>query len=112
MRITAAQIAKGKLMQTISAVESVLGEAHGDSEIGTSYSAKAVYSRVKLIKKALDSDVEQLTTDIEPELRLYRSMEKIKSYLQEALHELSCDRINGACKAIDKAIEEADKSAK
>ena len=64
VKTTARDILAGKLSKTLQAVEAAYQEANGDVQVGQSWSANAVRSRVERIRINLFAEMEALANDI------------------------------------------------
>jgi hypothetical protein len=64
VKVSADDVIKGKFAATIAAINGVFKEAKGDVEVGQSYSAKAVASRIERIKETFERDLAELGRSI------------------------------------------------
>lgn len=65
IKVTAEEILAGKFRKTIESLNGYLQEARGDRENGTSWSAKAVHSRLSTLKENFDRDLRSLAEDLD-----------------------------------------------
>lgn len=64
IKVDSSEVIKAKFMNTLNELEGYVTESRGDMEIGTTYSARAVHTRMSKIKDKLMSDIYELAKDI------------------------------------------------